>query len=168
MERTGLFCWSPQLQAEVQTLHQEARQQQQQESQTPDIPSRPKTPDSSEDSEADERLKDVLSRAQRMQTLVRESLSSSLPVSSQAEVSSLSRWESEPGLSSSMSPEVRRCCWSLLSVGVGMQFASVHFCCSPPSLELVKHQRAWGRFCSCSCFVEIPFSQLHLVCGVTS
>ena len=111
-DRTLSFCWTPQLQAEVQALQQEARQQQQQqqqqqEAQTPEEVACPKTPDSSEDGEADERLKDVLSRAQRMQTLVRESLSSSLPISGQAEASSLSRWESEPGLASSVSPEVR-------------------------------------------------------------
>lgn len=87
-----------QLQAEVQTQQQQKQQR--------DSVSLPKTPDSGEDSEADERLNDVLSRAQRMQALVKESLSSSLPMSAQAEASSLSRWESEPGLSSGAGLEV--------------------------------------------------------------
>lgn len=115
----------------MQALQQEARQQQQQqqEAQTPDEVACPKTPDSSEDGEADERLKDVLSRAQHMQTLVRESLSSSLPISGQAEASSLSRWESEPGLSSSVSPEVRGHHWSLLSQPDNAVCSSAFCCC---------------------------------------
>ncbi|XP_070212349.1 A-kinase anchor protein 9-like isoform X3 [Littorina saxatilis] len=87
-----------QLQAEVQTQQQQRQQR--------DSVSLPKTPDSGEDSEADERLNDVLSRAQRMQALVKDSLSSSLPMSAQAEASSLSRWESEPGLSSGAGLEI--------------------------------------------------------------
>ena len=145
----------------MQALQQEARQQQQQqqqqEAQTPEEVACPKTPDSSEDGEADEKLKDVLSRAQRMQTLVHESLSSSLPISGQAEASSLSRWESEPGLSSSVSPEVRGHHWSLLSqpnntVCVSFLFFWL-FTCLCWNWPCTK----WygGDWCSRSCFSKV-------------
>ena len=145
----------------MQALQQEARQQQQQqqqEAQTPEEVACPKTPDSSEDGEADERLKDVLSRAQRMQTLVRESLSSSLPISGQAEASSLSRWESEPGLSSSVSPEVRGHHWSLLSqpnntVCISFLFVFWLFTCLCWNWPCTKWHG--GDWCSRSCFSKV-------------
>ena len=154
----------------MQALQQEARQQQQQqqqqEAQTPDEVVCPKTPDSSEDGEGDERLKDVLSRAQHMQTLVRESLSSSLPISGQAEASSLSRWESEPGLSSSVSTEVRGHRWSLLSqpsntVCISFLFVFWLFICLCWNWPCTKRHR--GDWCSRSCFSEVYSGYLSFI-----
>lgn len=68
-----------------------------------------RTPNGSrEDTEMETSVKDVLSRAQHMQRMVHSSLATSLPLGAgmaleeeeEVQVQSLSRWESEPGLSS--------------------------------------------------------------------
>ncbi|KAL8567867.1 hypothetical protein ACOMHN_058989 [Nucella lapillus] len=88
-----------QLQAEMQSLYQES--QRLRDTQASDsVAAGLRTPESL-DSETEDRLKDVLSQAQHL-----HSLSASLPISPGAEAPSLCRWESEPGLSSSLNPEI--------------------------------------------------------------
>ncbi|XP_025095039.1 A-kinase anchor protein 9-like isoform X3 [Pomacea canaliculata] len=97
-----------QLQAEIQTLQLQAHHQHTEDKElnvTPESFSYLKTQESSDDGELhDDGLKDFLAKAQQMQMTVNESLSASLPMSS--EMSRLSRWDSEPGLSSTYPTEL--------------------------------------------------------------
>ncbi|XP_076469593.1 LOW QUALITY PROTEIN: uncharacterized protein LOC143299932 [Babylonia areolata] len=90
-----------QLQAELQSMQQECQRQESQAAweSSPGL----RTPDSEE---SEERLQDALSRAQHVGSLVCHSLASSLPAPSPPHASTLSRWESEPGLASALSPEL--------------------------------------------------------------